>query len=814
MQSSFNEILSLFKNNQNTNLPKDVEIKSISIDSRSLQNNKETLFIAIKGNNHDAHQHLENLIEKGVKCFIVSNVPQHLKNKAHFIVVKNTLIALQLLAETYRKKFNFPVIAITGSNGKTIVKEWLNFLLSPNFTVVRSPKSYNSQVGVPLSVFNINQKHNLGIFEAGISTTNEMQALEKIITPNIGVFTSLGEAHSDGFNSQEEKRAEKFKLFKNCEIVIIEKKHSHFLNPKIKSLTWSFDDSTADIFVQNIQKSEISSKITFKINSAEQEITIPFIDQANIENAVSCFAILCYLKIDIQTITKRIKSLYPVEIRLQSIKGINNCAIIDDAYASDFQSLKLALDFLEQQKGSEKKTVILSDIFQSGLPQKALYDDVKKMLLDHKIDRIITIGKTISNYFKSVEIAINYDSTNAFLNQFNTNVFYNETILVKGARSFHFEEIIAVLEEKNHETVLEINLTALQNNLSFYKQKVRSKTKIMVMVKAFGYGNGGVEIARFLEHQGVAYFGVAFADEGITLRKAGIKTPIMVLNPENSSFSAMIAFGLEPEIYSLTGLKAFTKIAQQKNCTNYPIHLKIETGMNRLGFEQFEIEQLKKQLKNNNFIEVKSIFSHLASSDNHEHKEFTLKQIALFTKTANALEQELKYVPMRHVLNTSGIFNYPESQFDMVRLGIGLYGMGNTEQEQVNLTNVSTLKSIISRIKTIQKGESVGYNRRFIAEKEMKIATIPIGYADGIPRAWGNQVGHVSINKQKATIVGAICMDMLMVDVTNVNCLPGDTVILFGKEITVVEIAEKVNTISYEIITGISQRVKRVFYKE
>ena len=787
---------------------------SISIDSRSLQNTNETLFFALKGDNHNAHNYIEILIEKGVLFFVVEYIPENLKNKAHFIVVENSLTALQQTAIKYRSLFHFPCIGITGSNGKTIVKEWLTFLLSPNYTIVRSPKSYNSQVGVPLSIFGINEKHNLGVFEAGISTTNEMQALEKMIAPQIGVFTSLREAHSEGFSSEIEKRNEKFELFKNCEIVILEKNQSAFLDPNLNKITWSFTDSTADILVKIKEKKDAFSVLTVQTADSNHEITVPFTDQANLENAISCFAVMLYLKVDAKNIIKRLALLYPVEIRLQSIKGINNCAIIDDAYASDYQSLKLALDFLEQQKGSEKKTVILSDIFQSGLPQKTLYDNVKKMLLDHKIDRIITIGKTIGSYFKSVSNAITYDSTNAFLNQFNTNVFQNETLLVKGARSFNFQEIIAVLEEKNHETVLEVNLSALQNNLNFYKRKLKPTTKVMVMVKAFGYGNGGVEIARFLEHQGVAYLGVAFADEGITLRKAGIKTPIMVLNPENSSFSAMIAFGLEPEIYSLTALDSFTKMAQQKNCTAYPIHLKIETGMNRLGFEQFEIEALKKQLKNNNFIEVKSIFSHLASSDNTEHKAFTIQQIDLFTATANAIKNELDYSPMRHILNTSGIFNYPENQFDMVRLGIGLYGIGNTPEEQTNLHNVSTLKTIISRIKTIQKGESVGYNRRFVAPEQMKIATLPIGYADGIPRAWGNEVGYLLINNQKATIVGSICMDMLMVDVTSINCNPGQSALLFGKELSVHTMANTLNTIPYEILTGISQRVKRVFFKE
>jgi alanine racemase len=487
--------------------------------------------------------------------------------------------------------------------------------------------------------------------------------------------------------------------------------------------------------------------------------------------------------------------------------------LIDDSFSSDYQSLKMALDFLEQQKLHQKKTIILSDIFQSGLNLNELYSNVIKLLQQNNIAQIITIGETIGKYFQDVPNVISFQNTQAFLQQFNTDSFKNETILIKGARSFNFDEIVVLLEEKNHETVLEINLDALTTNYNFYKQKLHQNTKIMVMVKAFGYGNGGYEIAKQLEHLKVGYLGVAFADEGIALRKAGITTPIMVLNPEISSYKAMIAYQLEPEMYSLSGLTSFIELAKEKNLNGYPIHLKMDTGMHRLGFEKSEVSELITLLKHNNFVKVTSVFSHLAASDNFDFKVFTLQQIHLFESIVSELSNALSIQPIRHILNTSGIFNFPEYQFEMVRLGIGIYGVGNSEEEQISLENISVLKSIISQIRTVNENESIGYNRKFMVKKQMKIATIPIGYADGIRRAWGNEKGYVLIHNQKATILGNICMDMLMVDVTFIPCEERDEVIIFGENPHVQEIASVCDTIPYEILTSISQRVKRIFYK-
>lgn len=791
----------------------DVVFDHISIDSRSLQNSSNTLFFCLKGQNHDAHNFIEALLVKGVSHFIVETIPNHLQDKAHFCLVPNTTKALQKIAAAYKSAFSIETIGITGSNGKTIVKEWLNFLLSPDYAIVRSPKSYNSQVGVPLSVFGINENHNLGIFEAGISEKGEMEALARIIQPTIGIFTHLGTAHDEGFQNTEQKLIEKLKLFNDCHIIILEKNdfiEKHLSRP---CFTWSFENKTADVVVLSKVKEEQKTYITLTHKDNIFTICLPFTDEIAIENSLTCVATLLYLEMSQETIITRISQLYAVEIRLQAKKGINNCLLIDDSFSSDYQSLKIALDFLDQQKLHQKKTIILSDIFQSGLDVKQLYINVAKALQNNKIDRIIAIGETISLQLKEVPNVICFPSTFVFLQQFNTQSFQNETILVKGARSFNFEEIIVLLEEKKHETKLEINLDALTANLNYYKSKLKPETKIMVMVKAFGYGSGGYEIAKQLEHLKVAYLGVAFADEGIELRKAGITLPIMVLNPENSSFNAIIAYNLEPEIYSLNGLKTFLELAKEKNLNQYPIHLKIDTGMHRLGFNESEIEPLLQQLHQNNLVRVKSIFSHLAASDDLAEKEFTLRQIQLFSDTYTTITSAIQYKPTRHILNTSGIFNYADYQFEMVRLGIGIYGFGNSEEENKSLENVSTLKSIISQIRTIEAGESISYNRKFIAKKKMKIATIPIGYADGIRRAWGNEKGYVCINQQKATVVGTICMDMLMADVTTIDCNENDEVIIFGKQPSIVEMAKVIGTIPYEIITGISQRVQRIFYK-
>lgn len=790
-------------------------VDSISIDSRSLQNDENTLFFALYGPNHDGHLFIEELIAKGVSHFVVRKIPEGLELKAKFLIVEDTLDALQKFAAYYRSQFDFPIIGITGSNGKTIIKEWLNFLLSPDYNIIRSPKSYNSQVGVPLSILGINEKHNLGIFEAGISQMHEMDKLQKIIQPTIGILSNIGSAHDEGFSSVAEKIKEKLKLFTSVNVLILNKNKTicAFINPKIKQFSWCSDDKSADVFITKKNIGEVTElHVTYREDTFP--ITIPFQDQASIENAIHCMMVMLYFGYNHKVIQARMALLYPVEMRLKVKNGIYNCTLIDDSYSSDFQSLKIALDFLENQKQHKKKTLILSDIFQSGLGNEELYSLVSQLIISNKINRVIGIGETITQYKNKFINCITFKNVSDFTNAFEKLNFENETILIKGARNFHFEEIVSMLEEKTHETVLEINLNAISHNLTFYKSKLDPKTKMMVMVKAFGYGNGGFEIAKLLEHHKVDYLGVAFADEGISLKNAGIRVPIMVLNPETTSFTAIIQHHLEPEIYSVKGLKAFLKIAEQKKLKHFPIHIKIDTGMHRLGFEEDNLEDLIQILKGNETVQIKSILSHMATSDDLNHDAFSKSQIALFEKLSTKIQTELNIKPIRHILNTSGITNYPEAQYDMVRLGIGLYGISNDEEEQIELENVGTLKSVISQIRTIDKGESVGYGRRFIADRSTKVATIPIGYADGIRRSWGNGVGYVTINGKQAKIIGSICMDMLMVDVTDIDCKEGNTVIVFGENPTVPFIAKQLNTIPYEILTSISQRVKRVFFRE
>lgn len=791
-----------------------VAIDNVSIDSRSLQNNSGTLFFALGGQNRDGHIYIKDLISKGVLNFVVSHIPVEVRGKANFFIVGNTLKALQDFAIYCRNLYDFPVIAITGSSGKTIVKEWLNYLLGPDYNIIRSPKSYNSQVGVALSVIGINEKHNLGIFEAGISTTGEMEKLQPIIHPDMGILTNIGTAHDEGFTDRQEKIREKLKLFTGVKLLILQKNADveRELNPDIKTFTWSFGES-ADVQVAQ-QQDGGNTILSIAYNHGAFDVTVPFTDAPSVENAINSLMVLLHFGYSYDIIKERMAGLYPVELRLQVKNGINGCTLIDDSYSSDYQSLKIALDFLEQHKTHSKKTIILSDVFQSGFETEMLYAKVAKLLAGHDISQVIGIGETISKQLADFPNFYPYATTQEFLSHYKAASFDHETILIKGARSFRFDEIVVFLEEKTHETVLEINLNAITHNLNFYKSRLKPETKVMVMVKAFGYGSGSYEIAKALSHQKVDYLGVAFADEGIALRNAGISTPIIVMNPESSAFAAMAAYNLEPEIYSARELRSFIAVAQQKNLSNYPIHIKLDTGMHRLGFQENQLEELTDLLKNNNLVSVKSIFSHLSSSDRPDYRDFTLDQIGKFESWSTRLMEALEITPLRHILNTSGIYNFPQAQYDMVRLGIGLYGVGNDATERKSLETVGTLKTVILQIKDIEPGESIGYSRRFIAPGKMRIATLPIGYADGIRRGWGNEKGYVTINGKKATITGTISMDMMMVDVTNIDCKEGDRAVIFGASPTVVEMAEALGTIPYEILTSISQRVKRVFYKE
>lgn len=782
-----------------SSLKNDVIIEHLLLDSRRIYAPVTSLFFALKGLRRDGHQFIPELYKKGVRAFVVSE-----KNKrdtfpdATFLVVNDTLTALQQLAAYHRQQFNIPVIGITGSNGKTIVKEWLYQLLNEDFNIVRSPKSYNSQIGVPLSVWQMNEQNTLAIFEAGISQPGEMEKLEKIIQPTIGVLTNIGEAHSEGFNSKEQKENEKRKLF-------------------IKSKQPSLSDIT------EIDRKQAGTVIKARKRDNGKDIMsveIPFTDDASIQNAITCWSVLLFLNIPEETIANRMKLLQPVNMRLELKKGINNCSVINDSYSADLSSLNIALNFLDNQNTGTKKAVVLSDFLQSGLADKELYNHIAIALQNHAVNKIIGIGEKISKYLSmafvdSTVLQEYFSDTASFIQHYRFSQFKEETILVKGARVFEFEKIVQLLEQKVHQTVLEINLNALAHNLKEYQQVLKPSTKVMAMVKAFAYGSGGAEIAGVLQYHKVDYLGVAYADEGVELRKAGITLPVMVMNPEENAFEAIIENNLEPEIYSFGLLNSFDSFLKTEGIQQYPVHIEIETGMNRLGFSISEINELGVVLSASPSFKVQSIFSHLAGSEEKAQDEFTKEQFKKFESTASQLQQKLGYSLIKHIANSAAAIRHPQLQMDMVRLGIGLYGVDSADSHKLNLQTVATLKSTVAQLKRIKQGESVSYNRKGIVNRDSIIATIRIGYADGYPRRLGNGVGKIWIKGKLAPIIGTVCMDMIMIDVTDIpGVQEGDNVIIFGSQLPVQQIAEWANTIPYEIMTSVSQRVKRIYYEE
>lgn len=813
-------------------------IEHIILDSRKLNYTDQSIFFALKGSRRDGHQFIQELYEKGVRNFVVSEEIPALP-AANVIRVKDTVTALQSLAAYHRRLFDIPVIGITGSNGKTIVKEWLYQLLSPDYSIVRSPKSYNSQIGVPLSVWQMDDFHELGIFEAGISQPDEMANLARVIQPTIGIFTNIGKAHSEGFLNIRQKINEKLRLFAQAETLIFCRDYSDINECIItfrahmkkadadfegcKPFSWSKQNLDADVQVKKTEKNSSFTHISLEHQGEAFQFSIPFIDDASIENAINCWMLMRYLKIDADVIQQRMPDLNRVAMRLEMNDAINNSSLINDSYNSDLNSLTIALDFLAQQKQHAKKTVILSDILQSGMNEAKLYSDVNDLLKSKGVDRLIGIGKAISKqrllFTKQQNfIAEFFDSTENFLDLFSNDWFYNETILLKGARSFEFERIGKRLEQKAHETILEIDLNALLHNLSVYQSVLKPQTKTMVMVKAFSYGSGSFEIANALQFQKVDYLAVAYADEGVELRKAGITMPIMVMNPEQKSFETIIHYRLEPELYSLRLLKQFIhslSVFAEKYPEGYPVHLELETGMNRLGFSMDDMPELLLLLSENKLLRIKSIFTHLAASEDTQLDDYTEKQIQRFNKMSETITKQVAYPVLRHALNSAGIIRFPKAHLDMVRLGIGLYGFDATDQVQEKLRNVSTLKTTISQIKKIKAGETVGYGRAGIADHAMTIATVGIGYADGLNRALSRGNGKMLVKEKLASIIGQICMDMTMIDITDIpDAGEGDEVIVFGNELPVQQLAEWANTIPYEVISTISRRVKRVYFQE
>jgi len=798
---------------------KDLIIRHLLSDSRQIISPQTGIFIALQGEQYNGHLYLQAAYQAGVRCFLISEKDtfQQLPHSS-IILVENTLVALQKLATAQRQKFTYPVIGITGSNGKTVVKEWLFQLLRERFHIVRSPKSYNSQVGVPLSVLAMEDTHDLAIFEAGISQLDEMKNLEEIIQPNIGILTNIGAAHDEGFSSKEEKIKEKIELFSNTESVICEWKYARNFEQNTKQKIWTWGrEKEADLQILRITKRKKESRISAKWQGQKIHIILPFQDAASLENVMHCWLVLLTLNIDNQTIANQIKELEQVAMRLELKQGSYSSLIINDSYNSDLTSLKIALRFLEQQSKNLKRTVVLSDILQSGKKSEELYPKVAELLVKYQIDYLVGIGDEImdleTHLPKNIETSF-HKTTADFLTNFTQNNFKESVILLKGARAFTFEKIAARLEQKTHNAVLEVNLNALLHNLKVYRSYLQPETKLLVMVKASAYGSGSMETAKLLEYQQVDYFGVAYADEGTELRKGGIKTPILVLNPEPSTFDQLVRYNLEPEIYSLKQLKELLQFLQAQD-KKMGIHLKLETGMNRLGFEEENLEELANLLNNSTQIKVLSIFSHLASSDMEDHDNFTKNQVSRFDKNYAAICEMIGYRPFQHILNSSGINRFPQYHKDMVRLGIGIYGVDSSAEISEQLRVVNTLKAVISQIKTLKKGATVGYGRHGKIEAPTRTATVGIGYADGLLRAAGKGKYSFLLHGKHAPIVGNVCMDMCMIDVTDIpEAQEGDSVIIFGENPTAQELAAALGTIPYEVFTNVSQRVKRVYVEE
>ena len=807
-----------------------IPVAYLLTDSRKLVFPAQTVFFALKGEKRNGHLFVEELYAKGVRCFVVSDVVEtELYPEADVIRVKDTLEALQLLAAHHRQQFTYPVIGITGSNGKTIVKEWLNQLLEHRFHIVRSPRSYNSQIGVPLSLWQMGPDHELGIFEAGISTEGEMQKLEKMIAPDIGILTHIGEAHDEGFSGISEKIREKLFLFSNAAHFIYNSDDVRVNEAVIKlkaervlkgtPFTWGRNTS-ADLQLLEQRTEQGITEVKALYEGIEQQLVLPFTDNAALENALSCWCALLVLKIPVAELLPAFLSLSNVAMRLELKKGILQSAIINDSYSADLGSLRIALEFLSQQRQHEIKTVILSDIPQHGLDPERVYTTVATELRQHKVKRFIGIGQEIAKHKAAFSAdtsleTIFYNDTSAFKNDFRPETFRNQAILLKGARSFGFEQISQLLEQKVHQTVLEINLSSLAQNLRAYKSLIAPTTKLMAMVKAFSYGSGSVEIAAHLQFHQVDYLTVAYADEGVELRKGGITMPIMVMNPEPATFESILQYDLEPDIYSFQLLDELEQFMRRQGVVDYPVHLELETGMNRLGFPLNDVKRLGERIRQSGVFRVKAVFSHLVASEDPQQDTFTTTQAALFNGAVAELESLIPYPFLKHILNTAGIARHPELQLDMVRLGIGLYGINTTEDVALPLQAVSTLRSTIAQLKKLHPGDTVSYGRRGQIERESLIATVRIGYADGYPRRLGNGAGKMWVNGHLAPTIGSVCMDMTMIDVTGIpGVKEGGNVVVFGPELPVEQVAKWAGTIPYEILTGVSQRVKRVYFEE
>ena len=806
----------------------EAQIGWLLTDSRSLCFPEETLFFALKTARNDGHRYIADLYRRGVRNFVVENNYQlstlnSQRKDANFLVVPSPLEALQRLAERHRDEFDVPIVGITGSNGKTMVKEWLYQLLSPSMTVTRSPKSYNSQIGVPLSVWLLNEQTEVGLFEAGISQPDEMSSLADIIQPTIGVLTSMGTAHQENFRSMEEKCMEKMQLFQHVKVLAYNSddditsrciRRSGFKGEKIG---WSRENISAPLYIESISLTSHDSpltSITYIYKGTRASYQLPFFDEASLQCSFACAAVALYLGLSTEQLAERMAHLEPVAMRLEVKEGQHGCLLINDSYNNDINSLDIALDFMARREGSQR-TLILSDIFQSGMADSELYAEVNALCMKRGVTKLIAIGPRITAHSSLFTLPSSlFTTTDEFLQSDTFRQLHDEVILIKGARAFGFDHITEQLEQKVHETILEVNLNAVVDNLNYYRSFLKPETKLVCMVKADAYGAGAVEVAKTLQDHRVDYLAVAVADEGVTLRRNGITQNIMIMNPEMTAFKTMFDYDLEPEVYSFRLMDALIHAAEQQGITGWPVHIKLDTGMHRLGFDpEKDIDEVIRRLKSQNAIIPRSVFSHFVGSDSDDFDNFSTMQFERFDKASKKLQSAFSHKILRHMDNSAAIEHFPERQMDMCRLGLGLYGVDPRDNRM--LSTVSTLKTTILQLRHVPKEETVGYSRRGVLTRDSIIAAIPIGYADGLNRHLGRGACYCLVNGQKAPYVGNICMDVAMIDVTDIPGVhEGDSVEIFGEHLPVTVLSDVLQTIPYEVLTGVSNRVKKVYFQD
>ncbi len=799
----------------------DAHIGWLLTDSRSLCFPEETLFFALRSERNDGHNYIEELYRRGVRNFVVERMPARLEPDANYLKVVSGLAALQRLAERHRDEFDIPVVGITGSNGKTIVKEWLYQLLSPQMNVTRSPRSYNSQIGVPLSVWLLDEHTEVALIEAGISRPGEMQALHGIIQPTIGVLTSLGAAHQENFRSLDEKCREKLQLFHDAKVIVYDSdddvvsrcvRRSDYRGEKIG---WSKDNPQSPFYIRKVEPHDASTTVSYTFKGVDGEYRLPFIDEASVSCSIACAAVALYLGVGGAALNERVSLLEPVAMRLEVKEGRHGCTLINDSYNSDVNSLDIALDFMSRRPDHQgrRRTLILSDIFQSGEQPSDLYAEVSALSVKRGVERFIGIGPQLMHQAGKIGIADKafFPDVQQFISSDAFRSLRNEVILIKGARSFGFDHLTELLEQKVHETILEVNLNAVVDNLNHYRSFLKPSTKLVCMVKADAYGAGAVEVAKTLQDHRVDYLAVAVADEGVTLRKNGITSNIMIMNPEMTAFKAMFDYELEPEVYSFRLMDALVKAAEKEGITGYPVHIKLDTGMHRLGFDpETDIDEVIRRLKSQNAIIPRSVFSHFVGSDSDDFDRFSAMQFERFKKGSSRLQAAFDHKILRHMDNSAGIEHFPERQMDMCRLGLGLYGIDPRDNRILN--TVSTLKTTILQLRHVKKEDTVGYSRKGVLTRDSVIAAIPIGYADGLNRRLGRGHCYCLVNGQKAPYVGNICMDVTMIDVTGIPCKEGDTVEIFGEHLPVTVLSDALDTIPYEVLTSVSNRVKKVYF--